>query len=185
MEGTLTTHLAPLPCTERRHLQLHAVLRACPSLTLNVSRDRAPPPLLCASASGKYSEVKNLFLVSNLDLSSSSGLKPFPLSRHTDPARVRSLPSHSGDGRGCCAPGLALSCVTLMGFTWACCWNLPRSLHLVNDTVFQKTALLKFERKKAYTNGPLMGWSLTVTHPTPCSTNSQNFAVKLISVDVS
>jgi len=72
-----------------------------------------------------------------------------------------------------------------MGFTWACCWNLPRSLHLVNDMVFQKTALLKFERKKVYTNRPLMGWSLTATHPTPYSTSSQNFAVKLISVDVS
>ena len=39
LEGTLTGHL---PCNEQGHLQLDQVLRAPSSLTLGISKDRAP-----------------------------------------------------------------------------------------------------------------------------------------------
>ena len=40
LEGTFKGHLVQHTCTEQGHLQLHQVLRAPPSLTLGVSRDR-------------------------------------------------------------------------------------------------------------------------------------------------
>ena len=36
LEGTFKDHLVQLPCNEKGHLQLHQVLRALTSLTLNV-----------------------------------------------------------------------------------------------------------------------------------------------------
>ena len=68
LEETFKGHLVQLPYSERGHLQLHQVLRAPSSLTLNVSRDGAPTTSL-----GNQS-----FLISNLNLPSFS-LKPFPL----------------------------------------------------------------------------------------------------------
>ena len=40
LEGTFKGHLAQLPCSEQGHLQLHQVLRALCSLTLDVPRNR-------------------------------------------------------------------------------------------------------------------------------------------------
>jgi len=42
LERTFKGHLVQCPCSEQGHLQLHQVLKAPSSLTLGVSRDRAP-----------------------------------------------------------------------------------------------------------------------------------------------
>jgi len=61
-EETPKDHLVQVPCNEQGHLQLHQVLRAPFSLTLNVSRRGHLPPLwaTCASASPPLLQ-KNLF----------------------------------------------------------------------------------------------------------------------------
>ena len=69
-----------LPCSKQGHLQLHQVLRALSSLTLNVSRDRASTTSLgnlCHCLTTLIVK-KNYFLISNLNLLSFH-LKPFPL----------------------------------------------------------------------------------------------------------
>ena len=77
LEGTLKGHLFQVPCHEQGHLQLHQVLRATSSLTLNIIRDGASTTSLgnlCQQLTIRI--VKNLFFISNLNLSSFS-LEPF------------------------------------------------------------------------------------------------------------
>ena len=51
LEGTLKSHLVQLPCNEQGHLQLHQMLRAPFSLTLDVSKDGASSTSLSISRS--------------------------------------------------------------------------------------------------------------------------------------
>ena len=78
LEGALKGHLVQLPCNQQGRLQLHQVLRAWSSLTLNVCRDEAPTASLGNLCQGLTSlSVKN-FLTPNLNLPSCS-LEPFSL----------------------------------------------------------------------------------------------------------
>ena len=67
LDGIFKGYLVQLPCNEQGHLQLHQVLRALPSLTLNVAGDGAFTISLgnlfqCVTTP----IVKNFFLMSTL-----------------------------------------------------------------------------------------------------------------------
>jgi len=83
LEGTLRGLLVQPPFSEQGCQQPDQVFRAPSSLTLNVSRGRTFTTTLGNVLQYLTTlSVKNVFLISNLNLPSFS-LKPFPLSYHT------------------------------------------------------------------------------------------------------
>ena len=80
LEGPLKGYLFQFPCNEQEHPQLHQMLRALTSPTLNVSRDGASTTSLgnlCQCLTTLT--VKTFFFLSNLNFPSFN-LKHFPLS---------------------------------------------------------------------------------------------------------